>query len=82
MSRVYIKPKVGDIVAWRPESGITYIDRVKLVSDRNRYRYPGAYLRNIYLESGCMIDQRMILARFDADSNIQIILRDSRRRAA
>jgi hypothetical protein len=64
VSKIYPKPKVGDVVIWKSSQGQYYADTVTLVGELNRYHYTGSYLRNIYLRGGCMTDQRSLVAVF------------------
>ena len=69
--RIYLKPKVGEIVLWSaPRSPeLVWADEVVMVAEHH-HRYPGSYLRSIYLRGGCMIDQRHVLALLPAGSKL------------
>lgn len=73
MAKIWLKPHVGDVVVWKPNDYDTdarhYVDTVTLIRDHG-YRYPGSYLKHIYLQGGCMVDQRHIVAVLPPGSRV------------
>jgi hypothetical protein len=73
MSKIWLKPKVSDIVIWRVDGSNRHWSDEVINVRKFEYRYRGSYLRHVYLKGGCMIDQRHIVAILPPGSALKVI---------